>query len=275
MRFIILAAVAMAAAPLLLAPAHVLSFSVEDVIRYNQHNSWYAGKGITPGDFFVYDVCDVTGNGIGGGGAAVAGGVDAPATVTTATPTGDHGGGCYTIRLDFYAELQSGNRDVWVTQAEITRNGTVHHRIFMIDSGTMEIKTAYGGRPHADSVDATLFFLDGFAHKSAQKTLRVGEVWGTVGSFNDGAKLVVTSQDTVQMHGGGELDVFILQYEFFETSTFAVNRDMPFPVHGVAHDPYWPLPGPPVLFAFELVEYHSAYEKEGKRNGAPAKAPDR
>ena len=143
---------------------------------------------------------------------------------------------------------------MWVTQAETIRNGTSHHHIFMIYSGTMEIKTAYGGRPHADSADATVFFLDAL-HAGVRKTLRVEEVWWIVGSFNDGAKLVaVPWVPCSSAAGAGWMSA--VQYEFFETGTFAVNPDMPLPVCGAAHDPYCPLPQPPeppALFAFELV----------------------
>jgi len=44
------------------------------------------------------------------------------------------------------------------------------------------------------------------------------------------------------------------QHTLFDTSSFAIHRDIPLPVSGILYDPYWPLPEPRVLFVFELVD---------------------
>ena len=172
-----------------------------------------------------------------------------------------HVGECYTIRVGFYAELESGGKGVWVVQAEIDAGGGAgpDNRVPLIGSDTMEITAPYAGAgDYAGSVEETVFFLDRFAGGHLPQRLAVGETWGSVVSPNPNLDAVVASRDSAQLAGGGTLDVFIVRYDLFETSVFAANRDMPFPVYAVAYDPRWQLPDPPVRFTFEPVDYRSS-----------------
>ena len=119
---------------------------------------WYVGKGIIPGDYFVYHVCDYNNRYF---------------DVKT----------CYQIRLDFYLQLQSHHKDnIWVVQAEILIDGkdkedddAIFH-IFLIDSDTMQIKTDQLGSRYANSIKQTIFYLHSFAPESSPKRLDVGEM---------------------------------------------------------------------------------------------------
>ena len=61
------------------------AFSIDDIIRHAEQKSWHAGKNLQAGDFFTYEICD---------GTAVA------------------RTDCYTIRMDFYALMETDNRDL-------------------------------------------------------------------------------------------------------------------------------------------------------------------
>lgn len=231
MRFLVCAVLM---AIILYAPA-AYAYSVDDIIKRTTQNQWHVGMGITPGDFFTYAVCDGT----------------------PRIPYMDES--CYTIRMDFYAELESYGRYMWIVQAEITTEDTTIHRIFLIDSETMKITTvpADAGYAHSESVGDTILYLAEFANKATPKNLLMGHTWGTLDSIDTNAKLIVALNDSVQINEQ-TLDVSILQHKFFETSAFAIHRDIPFPIYAVMYDPYWPLPEPPILFTLELTDYHAA-----------------
>jgi len=202
---------------------------VDEIIQHSRDSMWYAGDGIVPGDFFTYEVCD-------------------------ATDRHRDGHGCYTVRLDFYAVMKSSGRDVWIVQAGVRDDGADSHHVLAVDLDTMGIRTMdYAARHYAESLSRTVLLVADFADRQAPKPLDIGEVWGHPPSVDPYAELVVASRDSLEVQGR-DLDVFLVQHRFFETSTIAIHRDVALPVSGVLYDPYWPLPDPPILFVFELTE---------------------
>ncbi len=203
---------------------------IDAFLEEHDRQTWHMGEDLVPGDYFVYDVCD-------------------------AVQFRD--GSCYTIRLDFYAELLSPAGDTWVVQAEITDGGhdTAHH-IFLIDSDTMEIRTDHAGSAHARSVEGTVFYLSQFAPPYGQRNLGVGSVWGEVPSSLGAAELHVASHDTVHV-GDDILDVSVLEYWVFRPSAFAVSESLGLPVSASAYNPRATLDDPSLAFAFTLSEFSS------------------
>lgn len=201
---------------------------IEEIIRQADHNKWHVGKNISHGDFVVYVICDSQSH---------------------------HGRqGCYTIRMDFYVLMQSENRDVWVVQAEIQTDDSTMNHVFVMDSMTMRIQTiSHDATAYARSVQDTVLFVAGLATELYPKPLSVGQVWGDISSIDPDASLILQSQDTVTIQDT-DVDVFVLQYTLFETTYFMINPDIPFPIHGVFYDPYWPIAEPPVRFTFEMIE---------------------
>jgi len=202
--------------------------AVDEIIQHSRHNTWYAGGGLVPGDFFTYEVCD-------------------------ATDRHRDGHGCYTIRLDFHGIMKSSGRDVWMVQAGVRDGGADSHHVLAMDLDTMEIRTMdHAARHYAESLSRTVLSVADFADLQSPKPLDIGAVWGHPPSVDPYAELVVASRDRLEVQGR-YLDVFLIQHRFFETSTIAIHRDIALPVSGVLYDPYWPLPDPPILFVFELT----------------------
>lgn len=202
-------------------------YGADEITARASSGLWHAGMGLGAGDHFEYDVCDATG---------------APAS-------GPH---CYAVRLEFVALLGSGAGDVWVVQS-LVREGAeepVRHILF-IDPRTMSAAAASAGsRAHADSVGQTVLYLAGLANEHSPKRLAVGEWWGDVGSILPHSRLIVASQTAIP---GDSPGAFVLEHDFFETSTFIVAGGVSLPVSGTLYDPYWPLPDPGVLFSFEMT----------------------
>ena len=206
------------------------AFSVQDIIDHNSENMWYAGENLSPGDSFSYSVCDNTQRFI----------------------VGDH---CYDIRLDFFAEMISGNNDVWVVQAEIHQNNSTKYHIFLIDSDTMQITTDYVGSKFANSMEDTVLYLLSFAYKESPKNLKVGSIWGTVPSRIGDLNVVVSSTELFEDSNGTIHDTYSIQYGFFKSSVFLVSPDIAFPVYAVTYDTYVANHDPRILFTFELQDH--------------------
>lgn len=214
----------------LLHPAHTAdSFSIETVLEKFSKDLWHVGKGITPGDSFSYAVCDFKHRFL------------------------TQSGSCYHIRLDFYITLESQERNVWVVQAEISDadDSHPHRHIFLMDSKTLEITTDHIGANYATSMENTIMYLAQFAREQIPKPLVMGKTWGSVSSTLDvGSDLVVVSKER-----GALGDVFILEFGLFESSTFVISRDLPFPISASVFDPHHVGINPPVLFAFEMLDH--------------------
>lgn len=209
------------------------SFSFESVLEKFSRDLWHVGDGITPGDSFSYAVCDFKHRFL------------------------TQIGSCYHIRLDFYIELESQGRDVWVVQAEISDGDDNHpHRhIFLMDSDNLEITTDHIGSDYAASMEKTVLYLAQFAHEQAPKSLTVGETWGHVSSTLDvGSDLVIVSKEKDALG-----DVFLLEFGLFESSIFVISRDLPFPVSATVYAPHHPGIDPPVLFTFEMLDHASGH----------------
>ncbi len=206
---------------------------IDSFLEEHDRQTWHVGEDLVPGDYFVYDVCD-------------------------AVHFRD-GGSCYAIRLDFYAELLSPAGDTWVVQAEITDGSSSHdttHHIFLIDSDTMRISTDHAGSAHARSVENTVFYLSQFAPSYGEKNIGVGSVWGEVPSSLGSSELHVASHDTAHV-GDDILDVSILEYWVFRSSSFAVSESLGLPVSASVYDPRATLDDPSLAFAFTLSEFSS------------------
>ena len=230
-----------------IAPLPVYAFGIDDIIEQNTKHAWYAGKGISPGDSFEYLVCDNTRHHI-------------------------DEGGCHHMRLDFYIELESQNRDVWIVQANVTGDEGTGLHIFLIDSDTLQVSTDRATDALAGSLENTVFYLSQFTHSQLSKQLRVGSIWAEVPSTIElGSKLIVIAEDTIQIENGNILNVFVLRYGLFESSIFTVSPDLPFPVSAVAYDPSYITSNPPVLFTFELLDYHT--EMSGIGQGSAKNGP--
>lgn len=200
------------------------SFDVNDIVT--QQDTWHTGKDILAGDSFTYLVCD----------------------------NSKHAS-CHVLRLDFHVQIPSGNEDTWVIGAQVSNENTTDHHIFLMDS-QMDITTNYAGADAADSMQDTLFFLNQLAHRNAPKPLEVGKSWGNIiTTLNRGDEMIVKSTDILHLQNGQSIDVFVAEYGFFETSTFAISRDLPFPASAIVYDPYSRLPDPGVIFAFEIIDY--------------------
>ena len=223
------------------------AFDINAIRAQHTQNLWYVGKGIAPGDSFTYKICD---------------------SFDDRFLDGANKDECYTVRLDFYIQMQSHNTDnLWVVQAQITTSDNESFfDIFLIDPATMQINTIYQqhsehlGSQYVDSIKQTLFYLHSFASESAPKPLFVGQKWGQVlSNTNFGTDLLVVSKDEVSIRNNATTqNVFVLEYGLFESSTFTVSPNIAFPLTGVAHDPYWlysSFSGLPILFTFELIQY--------------------
>ena len=208
-----------------LAACAAYAVSVDDIARHATQNSWHAGKNLQPGDYFLYAICDYS------------------------IMMQDE---CYTVRLDFALLLESGARDVWVVQAELYGGDHAARHVFAVDVASLEISTIdFDAEARADSVRDTVFFMSRFA---PPQQLAVGSSWGPYPSVDPGAELVVASRSYYDLPDLGDVEVYLAQNTLFETSTFAIHRDVSFPVHGIVYDPYWTLPNPGVEFVFELLE---------------------
>lgn len=217
----------------LLQPVHTHadSFSMEAVLEQFSKDLWYVGKGLTPGDSFSYVVCDLKYR-----------------FLAQLNP-------CYHMRLDFYMELESQGRNIWVVQAEISdgeNESSIHRHIFLMDSETLEITTDHIGTDYAISMERTITYLARFAHEQTPKSLMVGETWGSVPSaLNVGSDLVVISKETTDDLG----DVYILEFGLFESNTFVISKDLAFPVSAIVYGAHYAGIDPPVLFTFEMLDH--------------------
>lgn len=201
-----------------------------DIVALHDAQVWHLGKGIVPGDYFVYAVCDIS-----------------------VHPSTDE---CYTVRLDFVAELMSATGQTWVVQAEITDSAhALHNHIFLVDSETFRIDTGHRGTGYADSVEDTVFYLARFASAHDPKQFEIGTVWGDVPTTLNGAELVVASEDEVYITGAGAVRVAVLEYWAFGTSTFAVSESMGLPVSATVYGPYVASGVPRLDFTFELTDF--------------------
>ena len=239
--------------PLMTLP--VFAFDINDIVTEHTKNQWYTGKGIAPGDSFTYRICDYHDRHLF---------FDGPQN------------SCYQIRMDFYIQLESYTRDnIWVVQAEIilvddnnNHNDPFFH-IFLIDPDTMQIKTYSSNNnklksSYVESIEQTIFYLHKFASEQQPKHLHIGGNWGKILSrTNFGTDLIITSKDQITtsattIQNSTTMNVFVLEYGLFESSTFTISPDIAFPLTGTIHDPHWILPDPPLLFTFELIQYDSA-----------------
>lgn len=217
----------------LLAIPAAYGFGVDNIIERHDADMWHLGKGISPGDFFFYNVCDAS--------------------------LHPQVSKCYTVRLDFYAELLSPAGEKWVVQAEITDSEHIlHHHIFLVDSDTFDITTGHQGIEYAASVNDTIFYLAQFASKHDSKQIRMGQAWGDVPTTLNHAELTVTTEDTIHLADGNTVDVAILEYWVFESSTFVVAGEIGLPVSATVYHPYARFNNPALDFAFELID-SSAY----------------
>lgn len=211
-------------------PAQADSFSPETVLEKFSRDLWYVGKGILPEDSFTYAICDFKHRFL------------------------TQSGSCYHMRLNFYAELESQGRDVWVVQVEISDadDDHFHRHIFLMDSKTLEITTDHIGADYAVSAEKTIMYLAQFAREQIPKPLVVGKTWGSVSSTLDvGSDLIVVSREKSEFG-----NVFILEFGLFEPSTFVISRDLPFPISASVFDPHHVGINPPVLFAFEMLDHN-------------------
>ena len=226
---------------LFLIPVAAYGFNIDEVVERHEAALWHVGKAITPGDFFVYRICD---------GAV-------------------HPHMCYTMRLDFYANLLSSSGNMWIVQAEIHHGDDTEHHIFLVDSETFRITTDHAGHSYARSVEDTIFYLTKFAPPNDPKRLNIGDVWGQISPSLHNAELTVTAHDEIiitnktsdtvydqhQIVNMTTLDVAILEYWVFETSVMAVSPDLGLPVYALAYKPYVILDDPPMAFTLELLDY--------------------
>jgi len=205
------------------------AFSIDEIMLHAEQKSWYAGKNLQAGDFFTYGICD---------GTAVA------------------RTDCYTVRMDFYALMESGNRNIWMVQAEIHDGDQTTPHILAVDASSLDIKTIdFVAEPYADSIERTVFFIGEFASEHSPGQLSIGSTWGELASLDPNSELTVMSRGYYSIPAGkDDIDVYLVQHTLFDTSSFAIHRDIPLPVSGILYDPYWPLPEPRVLFVFELVD---------------------
>ena len=214
-------------------PMQLSAFSVEDVITQNSKDMWHVGKGLSPGDSFVYAVCD---------------------NMQRFIQYGNH---CFNIRFDFFGELVSKNDDVWVVQVEIQNDNSTRHHIFLIDSDTLDITTDSAGSEFADSVEDTIFYLVKFANETFPKHLIVGSTWGsTVSSFNQNSNIIVSSKESIIVSNLDIIDdAYSVRYGIFEPNIFMISQDMPFPIYAAVYDPLRTNVDPRISFTFELQDY--------------------
>lgn len=220
------------------------SFSREAVLEQFSRDSWYVGKGIIPGDFFSYAVCDFEHKFL------------------------EQTGSCYHVRMDFHIKLESQGRDVWVVQAEISdseNTNSIHRHIFLMDTETLDITTDHIGRDYAISLQKTIMYLAQFAHEQVPKPLIVGKTWGSVSStLNVGSDLVVSSKEASDLG-----NVFVLDFGLFEPSTFVISKDISFPISALIFDPHYPGIDPPILFTFEMLDHASGVDLDPSNQMIP------
>ena len=231
---------------LLFVPAQSFAPSVDDIITYHSKDMWYPGKGLTPGDSFVYVVCD---------------NMRKFAEYDDDDNNNNDDDHCYNIRLDFYFEMISGNNDVWVVQAEIAQNSnSTRHHIFLINSDTLDITTDSAGSEFADSVEDTVFYLVQFAYKESPKHLSVGSTWGgAISSFNQESDVIVSSVESVIIPNGSTADAYVIRYGILNPSIFMVSSVIPFPIYAVSSNPHFISSDPAVTFTLELQDYSLGY----------------
>ena len=222
-------------------PLSASAIGIDEIMEHGNRDIWYTGKTLGPGDSFVYLICDNTSHRL-------------------------HHLDCYQLRMDFYIELKSEKRNVWIVQAEFSdEHHTVPH-IFLIDSDTLHVTADAAAGSLADSVENTLFYLAQFTTKYSPKQLELGEVWAEIPSTVQlGSELIVANRDVIEIDDGHTFDIHLVRYGLFESSIFAISPNLPFPAYAVAYNPYHITSDPPVLFSIELLEYTSGRsEKKGE-----------
>ncbi|MEM3006480.1 MAG: hypothetical protein QXW37_01500 [Candidatus Nitrosotenuis sp.] len=192
---------------------------------------WYFGQGLTPGDEFVFEVCDY-------------------ALRLPQAPSP-----CYVATLSFVTLLPSNQEDVWIVAVHVNHGTADYDMILHLIKTTHKMKTDVVNISYADSLQRTLGWISGFASEYRPQVLDVGKSWGTISSGTWPVHLMVSR---VEQTDDGE-QTHVLGYELFKDSYLQIRPGFPFPLKAKVYKPVF-LQEQPLSFAFQLLSYRSTLE---------------
>lgn len=199
-------------------------------------SSWYFGKGLKPGDFFEYRICDY---------------------LLKIPESPDN---CYVITLDAVALLPSQQGEIWIMSAHVDHRVRNVDFILQVSNSSFEMITDGSSIPYADSLERTLGWVMEFASKHKPQPLIVGKSWGAVASDAiHETELTVMQVDSVQM-GGEVLSTYRIGYSLIQDSFLQVNAGLPIPITAVIYKPVSTSQDVPLEMTFDLLRYAAGAE---------------